>query len=64
MLGEEAFGVGLLAEEPTATSAVESATDVGDETDDGAVPMDWREVGDGGPGTAFAVQLNRVFGGA
>lgn len=58
VFGQEAVGVGLLAEEPTASFAV------GDEADDGAVAMDWREVGDGGPGTAFAVRLNRVFGGA
>lgn len=64
MFGEEAIGVGLFAEEPMASYAVETATDVGDEADDGAVAMDWREVGDGGSGTAFAVRLNRVFGGA
>ena len=64
MFGEEAFGVSLLAVEPSAAFAVGTATDVGDEADDGAVAMDWREVGDGGPGTAFAVRLNRVFGGA
>jgi hypothetical protein len=42
-----------LAVEPAATFTVEPAT--GDEADGRAVVLDWREVGAGGPETAFAV---------
>jgi hypothetical protein len=54
VFGQEAVGVGLLAEEPTASFAV------GDEADDGAVAMDRREVGDGGSGTAFSAVPNQM----
>jgi len=40
VFGQEAFGVGLLAEEPSTSFAVGTATDVGDEADGRAVAMD------------------------